>query len=287
VATTNLRQTDLVVALRSPRLETLLGSDLDALTAAHIRRLVEIRAPEAFDLDFKEELYGRSDSEKRALAKAVAALANTAGGVIVFGISEDEQARAKAAPGVDVSDAEVRRIRQVTASLLSPLPLFDVITIPDETTDDRQAASSESTGDQNELPSAHGFILVAVPRSSKAPHAVLVNDDLRYARRNGATTRFLSEPEVAAAYDDRAAGAARQASRLTQIEQEAFERIDRSQHCWLMVALVPELSGDFPITTASLDEFQQATMDTDPAILLRAGVTFQSCVHRRGVRVRR
>jgi hypothetical protein len=107
------------------------------------------------------------------------------GGVIIFGVSEDGQARAKAAPGVDITDAEVRRIRQVAASLLSPLPLFDVVTIPDETTTERQAASSESTGDQNELPSTPGFILVAVPRSLKAPHAVLVNDDLRYPKRNG------------------------------------------------------------------------------------------------------
>jgi len=263
-----------VVALRSRRLETLFGADLDTITAAHIHGLVEIQAQEAYDLDFKEALYGSGDSEKRALAKAVAALANTAGGVIVFGVSEDEQARAKGAPGVDVTDAEVRRIRQVAASLLSPLPLFDVITIPDETTD-RQAASSESTGDQNELPSAHGFILVAVPRSLKAPHAVLVNDDLRYPKRNGATTRFLSEPEVATAYEDRAAGAARQASRLTQIEREAFARIDREQQSWLMLALVPDLPGDFLITTASFDEFQRVTMDTDPAMLLRAGVTFQ------------
>ncbi|MGP3989126.1 hypothetical protein [Streptomyces sp. 3N207] len=35
--------------------------------------------PEDFDLDFKTELYGRSDSAKRDLCGDVAAMANTSG----------------------------------------------------------------------------------------------------------------------------------------------------------------------------------------------------------------
>jgi predicted HTH transcriptional regulator len=53
-----------------------------------------------FDLDFKEAHYGNTDGEKKKLAGYVAAIANTAGGVILIGIEEDDQARAIAAPGV-------------------------------------------------------------------------------------------------------------------------------------------------------------------------------------------
>jgi hypothetical protein len=266
-------QTVAVVALRSRRLETLFGADLDAITAENIRGLVETQAQEAFDLDFKEKPYGGGDSEKRKLAGDVAALANTAGGVIVIGISEDEQARAIAAPGVDVTDAERSRISQVAASLLSPLPLFDVLTVLDR--GQNGTSSGVADADQNEVPSARGIILIAVPRSSNAPHAVLVNDALWYPKRNGATTRYLSEPEVAAAYQDRAAGAARQAGRISQIELEAFDRLDRTKQSWVVVALVPDLPGDFPITTGTFDEFQRTTQDTDTSILGRFGVTFQ------------
>jgi hypothetical protein len=42
-------------------------------------------------LDFKAALYGRGDSERRALAGDAAALADTAGGVIVLGVAEDDQ----------------------------------------------------------------------------------------------------------------------------------------------------------------------------------------------------
>lgn len=71
--------------LRSRRLEGLLGGSLDAVTAASVRGLVEVGVAEAFDLDFKSTHYGRGDSEKRDLAGDVAALANTAGGLIVIG----------------------------------------------------------------------------------------------------------------------------------------------------------------------------------------------------------
>jgi hypothetical protein len=74
-----------------------------------------------------------------------------------------------------------------------PLPVFDVVRVEDPARP------------------GHGLVLIAVPRSQLAPHAVIVNDGLRYPRRNGATTRYLSEPEVAAAYRERFAAAQRQA----------------------------------------------------------------------------
>jgi hypothetical protein len=45
-----------------------------------------------------------------------AVLASTAGGVILLGVQEDGQAPAVAAPGVQITDAEAARIRQVIVS---------------------------------------------------------------------------------------------------------------------------------------------------------------------------
>jgi predicted HTH transcriptional regulator len=53
-------------------------------------------------LEFKGELYGGNDRAKRDLAGDVAALANTAGGVLLLGVTEDDQARATELPGVGV-----------------------------------------------------------------------------------------------------------------------------------------------------------------------------------------
>jgi hypothetical protein len=83
-------------------------------------------------------------------------------------------------------------------------------------------------------------VLIAVPRSPLAPHAVVVNDGLRYPRRNSATTRYLSEPEVADAYRARFAAPRRQADRASKIEADALSRLDTTEdHVWIAVSLVP------------------------------------------------
>ena len=92
-----------MVALRSRRLQTLLGVSLDDLKYEHLEALVTNRVPEAFDLDFKKQLYGNGDTARRDLAGDVAALANQRG-LLVLGIDEDRQARAVAAP-----DCSIRR----------------------------------------------------------------------------------------------------------------------------------------------------------------------------------
>jgi Putative DNA-binding domain len=142
-----------MVALRSARLEALLGSRLEDVQYSAVTTLISSQVAETFDLDFKSEMYGVLDKDKRDAATDVAALANTADGLIIGGIAEDDQARAAAAPGVALSDAEERRIRQIVASHVVPLPVFDVVRVEDPGRP------------------GHGLVLIAVPRNPLAPHA--------------------------------------------------------------------------------------------------------------------
>jgi hypothetical protein len=238
-----------MVALRSRRLEALLGTPLDDLRYEHVEALMTNHVSEAFDLDFKATLYGNSDRDRKDLATDVAALANTAGGLLVLGIEEDRQARAVAAPGVAVSDDEVRRILQIVGSLVVPLPVFEPLPVlkPGET--------------------GHGFLVVAVSKSPLAPHAVIVNQRLRYPRRNGTTTRYLSEPEVASAYRERLAGVQRQTARVEEVEREALLRLDASGLPWVVVSLVPDLPGELSTTSEVFKTFQQTIMG-QPAMVV-------------------
>jgi hypothetical protein len=203
------------------------------------------------------EHYGPRDADKRDLASDVAAMANTAGGVIVLGVREDDQARAVDAPGVDIADAQVGRIRQIVAALVSPMLDFDVVRVPDETH------------------AGHGFLLIEVPRSALAPHAVLVNESLRFPMRNGATTRHLAEPEVAAAYRTRLSGQAQRGARVEAVEAEVRNQIDRSESPWIIVSLVPDLPGDFTITKASFKALETTLRSTTTAPLDGAGLEFR------------
>src|SRR6266545_1501836 len=120
-----------MVTLRSRRLERLFDARLDEVTRAHIADLVTAAVPEAYDLEYKAELYGKSDKEKRDVAGDIAAMANIAGGLLVLGIAEDDQARAAAAPGVALSDEEVCCIHLIAAAQVALLLTFDVLQIED------------------------------------------------------------------------------------------------------------------------------------------------------------
>jgi hypothetical protein len=244
-----------MVSLRSARLEAIFGKRIEDLTAADVHALADNQVAESFDLDFKEELYGRTDSDKRSLAGDIAALANTAGGVIILGVAEDDQARASDALGVPVSDDEVRRIITTAGGNLMPVPKYDVL------------AWEDKPG------SAHGFIVIAVPRSPGAPHAVLVNQSLRYPKRNGSTTRYLSEPEVADAYRHRFATGHQLLDRTAQLQHDAEGHLD-PERTWISTVVVPELPGEFVIDQQTWRRYNQDMVGTDP-MLLQRGVTWQ------------
>ena len=227
------------MVFRSRRLEGILGAPADALGVEHLSGLVEGAVEERFDLEFKERHYGNSDGEKRDLATDVAAMANTAGGLILIGIQEDDHARASALTPVEISDSVRGRIRQIVSSGVSPMPTFDVHLIPGDASD-----------------STHGFVIIAVPRSRMAPHAVLVNDGLRYPRRNGPTIRYLSEAEVAGAYRDRTASAAERLERLENVEADVLSRL-ASDQLWVVVTLVPELPGSMDINAHAIQAVRQ------------------------------
>ena len=69
-----------------PLLEAFLGRPIDRLAFADLQRLVETRAAEDTQLDFKRQLY--DDGEE--MAADVVAMANSTGGAIVIGVEEKD-----------------------------------------------------------------------------------------------------------------------------------------------------------------------------------------------------
>lgn len=235
-----------MAALRSRRLDVVLGAPVDQLTVHHIDALIDNGVHEDFDLDFKRETYGNGESAKRELAADVAALANSAGGVIIVGLDEDKQGVAKRADEpVDFSDKEINRLFQTVASNCAPLLPLDIRAIkPDPT-------ATAGTDAQE-----RGYILIAVARSASAPHAVIVNNALRFPRRHGRTTHYLSEAEVATAYRARFESRSDRARHATDIQEELAGRLSPTAGPWLLVSLVPDLPGDLQIDFATFRRFE-------------------------------
>jgi Putative DNA-binding domain len=218
------------------RLRDVFGAPLADVRQEHIEGLVASGAREAADLDFKASLYGKTEQAMRELCKDIAAMRNDRGGVIVLGVA-DEDGIAVDCPEVQLSDDEERRMRQIVASGTTPHAAFDMQAVPGKT-------------------SGKGFYLLIAQPSPFRPHAVVVGEGFRYPRRDGSTTRYLSEIEIADMYRSRFRGESEQLDRLERIGQEALGRVAEDGP-WVVASLVPNNSGALPISFAGRTAIEQ------------------------------
>jgi hypothetical protein len=106
-----------------------------------------------------------------------------------------------------------------------------------------------------------GYYLLIVPPSSLRPHAVRQDRNLRYPRRDGTTTRWLSEAEIADMYRDRFRVATDQTERLAVVLEEGLRAMDTSEDAFLAVGLVPTTSGSMSIDLARIRSVEQWAVD--------------------------
>ncbi|MHA7207906.1 AlbA family DNA-binding domain-containing protein [Arthrobacter sp. MDT1-65] len=183
-------------------LHRALGFHNHELTLDDIRLTIDQGIQERDDLDWKKHLpakqpnaaqiaAGKDFAPDREFAKDVAAMANSGGGTIVFGIEEDRAtSAAKAIAGVgEWSDSIERKLRSWAASTIQP-PVYDL--------DITRIGSGEET-----------IVIVNVSGSPQAPHFVTWGAGTdRVPRRTGTKTVFMAEREIEAAYRARFRGEA-------------------------------------------------------------------------------
>lgn len=142
------------------------------MNEAVLNEWVATRASEGETLEFKSALTGTSDGGKNEFLKDVSAMANGAGGTIVFGIKEEDgQASELVGITTETADYAIRRLEQSMQSSIEP----------------------RLTGVRfTDVPlTAGGYALViTIPRSFNGPHRVTLNQkNAFYFRAN----RHISE----------------------------------------------------------------------------------------------
>jgi hypothetical protein len=167
---------------------------------ADVMNLVQSRVPESDDLDFKKEI-----GQTTKVARAIAAMANTRGGTIVFGIEEDAS-RAGQLASIDLRGAAERVANIARDAVDEPLILAD-------------AKAIYQQGDQ-------GFLVVRVDASDRAPHLVNGQGYLR----SGPTLRHMTVHELGSLFARRGDAFVQEYGLQAQAPADVVASLERERH---------------------------------------------------------
>lgn len=159
----------------------MITKPLDAITSDDFDALVSNGMPEGKSLEYKRDLPGGGDVEKKEFLADVSSLANTAGGDLIFGI-EEMGGVATAIVGLKSADldADVRRLDDILAAGLMPRLRYAVRRVPHS--------------------SGVDLIVLRVERSWNAPHRVIFKSHDKFYARNSAGKYSLDVGELRDAF---------------------------------------------------------------------------------------
>lgn len=177
------------VAITWTRLHESLGIEARPLAYADVRAAVDLQLPEDAQLEWKGQR--RTDEHAKAeLAKDLAAMANSGGGLIVFGVGEetrDDGTKVIVHSDVALDEHAEQHVRSLATGRIRPI-----------------LAGVEIKALENPEQPGHGALAVWVPPSPDSPHFYEKNGQPPAAPwRNGPHIEDLRERDIERAYRDR------------------------------------------------------------------------------------
>ena len=218
-------------------LHRLLGRGPSPLTDEMIDEAVAQGIAETDDLDWKASLPPTKRLNESDFPKDIAAMANSGGGVIVYGISEQEK---KAAGRVDtgtMTEVHERSLRSVAVTAIVP-PVFglDIVQLGEE---------------------GNRCLAVVVPASADGPHLIYRNEYFGAPIRNNADTVWMKEHQIEAMYRARFEERRHTAEALDHLYSELVAGRDTDHRAWLIAVGRPRVT---PTTITRWDRRSTATI---------------------------
>lgn len=220
------------MAITWSRLHERLGIEAEALTYALVARAVREQLREDEQLEWKQSR-ANNDHGRAELGKDIAAMANSGGGLIVFGVGEKtSEDGAKVLDLFDVALVEQseQQIRSVAAERVRPLVGGIVVELL-----------------ENPASPGYGAVAVLVPASEDAPHFYdKAGTPPQAPWRNGPHVESMREQAIERAYRDRFRRRQDEAVRLEHLVASAASNLaydwSRGTARWCVVALAPHAS---------------------------------------------
>jgi hypothetical protein len=168
----------------------MLPANLNDLTPEHIQGLIDSEIAEGLSLEFKRQLPTNQSEEKKEFLYDIAAMANAAGGDIIFGI------------------VERRDDDQKATGIAESLMALKLANVQDEITRlsnlIKDGIAPRISGIQTAQLSCQGgdVLVIRVPKSWNRPHMVTIGATNKFYARIGAAKYLMSVDEIGRAFSE-------------------------------------------------------------------------------------
>lgn len=203
-------------------LHRALGRQPSDLTEELLDEAVDRGVAETDDLDWKKVFPSMKGLANGDVPKDIAAMANRGGGMIVYGVDEEQRKATRRVPVSDFGENEERTYRSVAVTAITP-PVFGL--------DIRHIGGDPLT------------VAVIVPASVDGPHLVYKNEYFGAPIRNNADTIWMKERQIEAMYKARFDERRHSDEALDSLYTETAAGRDSDKRAWLIAVARPRIPG--------------------------------------------
>ena len=159
------------------------GKKLIDLQEHDLQRLVDDQVQERDTVEYKRDMYGNSDADKREMLKDISSMANHRGGYLLIGIDEDEDGIPTDVVGIDPGN----HVERITSSCLDNI--------------DKRVVGLEI----KDIPLSNGRVVIvaSIPESLNAPHMITHPGVNQFWKRHGRQKDKMTIDEIGGAFDRR------------------------------------------------------------------------------------
>ncbi|MYS84618.1 ATP-binding protein [Streptomyces sp. SID5474] len=222
-------------------LHRVLGLPPGPLTDDMLDAAVAAGVAETDDLDWKSELPPMKGLTQTDFPKDVAAMANSGGGLIVFGVRETQKAATGRADVGELDEAYERALRSAAITAVSP-PVFGLVV-------------HRLGGDGRHA------VVVEVPAGVDGPHLIYRNEYFGAPVRNDSDTVWMKERQIEVMYRARFDERRHATEALDGLFGEAAAGRDTARRAWFIAVArprVPRVGAERPTRREAAVVFEEA-----------------------------
>lgn len=151
--------------------------DFNEITIEDIEFLKNQQIPESFYIEYKQQAWGKSDDETREMLKDVSSFANASGGIIIVGVTANENSWIENIIGIENAEEEESRITACCLSSIEPR-IYGL------------QIRRFSCGNSREI------LLLYIPNSFNTPHQIIFKGLYQIWKRYGAQKNKCTVEEI-------------------------------------------------------------------------------------------